>query len=82
MSATAVQARPLHGIAVDALRVNCGHCWSAPGQPCSCDRPGTHLARFARARRRGLISDPDMCAVLDELDAFTPAAVLYGEAAA
>ena len=59
---------PLDEIAAEALKVNCGagNCWAAPGQPCACDRPGgKHLARFARARRRGLISDADMCAVLD-----------------
>jgi hypothetical protein len=43
-----------------------------------------HLARFARCRRRGLISDADMCTVLDlaapgPLEVFTPATVLYPE---
>lgn len=76
--------RPLAGIAADALAANCGSCWARPGQPCDAD--GTHLARFARARRRGAISGPDMAVVLDVAaprpeDVFTPATVIPAGAA-
>jgi hypothetical protein len=71
--------RPLHLIAADVLAATCGHCWAHPGEPC--DAEGVHLARFARARRRGVISGPDMAAVLsiaapDPEDVFTPATVI------
>jgi hypothetical protein len=80
--------RPLAAIAADALAVSCGHCWADPGQQCAESTPGAmHLARFARCRRRGLISDADMCTVLDvaapgPLDVFTPATVIFPEAVA
>lgn len=56
--------RTLHALCEQAARlVNCGHCWTGPGTPC--DSPdGYHLARFARARRRGLLTVPEMSAVL------------------
>ena len=75
--------RPLAEITADALRVNCGHCWSEPGKPCAADAPDLmHLARFARCRRKGLISDEDMCAVLDAAgDVFEPATVIQLDAA-
>ncbi len=79
-------ARPLAEITADALRANCGagDCWAAPGEPCSC-APGVHLARYARARRKGLLSGPDMCAVLDAVtpdpdSVFTPATVVTADA--
>ena len=68
-------ARSLAEIAADAMAANCGHCWAAPGEPCKAD--GMHLARFARARRRGLIDGPDMCVVLDAAgDVFEPRTVI------
>ena len=54
--------RPLHLVAADALAATCGECWAHPGEPCDAD--GMHLSRFARARRRGAISGPDMAVVL------------------
>ena len=64
-----------------ALEVNCGHCWARPGHVCFTESGGTHLARYGRSRRRGLISDADMCAVLDAAgDVFEPAAVIRLEA--
>lgn len=67
--------RPLAGIAADAIQAECGECWPGHGNPC--DAPGLHLARYARARRRGLISGPDMAVVLDAApDVFTPATVI------
>jgi hypothetical protein len=59
-------------------RVNCGQCWARPGEPC--DAPGGyHLARFVRARRRGLISEPDLRAVLQAAVVFTLATVISGD---
>ncbi|HET9974019.1 MAG TPA: hypothetical protein VFQ68_37705 [Streptosporangiaceae bacterium] len=67
--------RPLHLIAADALAAQCITCWPAPGEPCDAD--GVHLARFARARRRGAVSGPDMAVVLEAApDVPTPAAVI------
>lgn len=67
--------RPLAEIAADAIQAECGECWPGHGSPC--DAPGLHLARYARARRRGLISGPDMAAVLSVAgDVFTPSTVI------
>lgn len=78
-----VVARTLTEICADALRATCGECWSAPGQPCATPRPGgVHVARLGRAMRRGLVTGPDLIAVLETLDAFTAASVVYGEAEA
>ena len=70
--------RTIHEISVDALRVNCGHCWSEPGEPCvTVDPGGTHVARFGRAERRGLISRPDFRVVARHAVVFTNATVVY-----
>jgi hypothetical protein len=75
MSAPALlQARSLHEICADARRANCGECWQVPGTPCTPE--GDHVARFGRAMRRGLISGPDLLAVLGALGAFTTATVI------
>lgn len=67
--------RPVADIAADALKATCGECWARPGEPCDAD--GVHLARFARARRRGAVSGPDMAVVLEAApDVPTPAAVI------
>ena len=79
-------ARSLHEICESACEANCGHCWALPGDECVFTtvpvslpvtrgtplQParGYHVARFARAMRRGLISGPDLIAVLQALDAF------------
>lgn len=76
-------SRTLAEITADALLANCGagDCWAYPGEPCSC-APGVHLARFARCRRKGLISDPDMCVVLDAAgDVFEPSTVIRADVA-
>jgi hypothetical protein len=59
------ETRSLAAITTDALRATCGDgdCWAAPGQPCSIT-PYVHLARYQRARRKGLISAADLTAVL------------------
>jgi len=69
------QGRPLAAIAADAIAAECGECWPGHGNPCDAD--GTHLARFARARRRGILSGPDMAVVLDAAgDVLQPSAVI------
>ena len=63
----AAAARSVHVICELARIVNCGRCWARPQQPCVAgrdDTEGYHLARFARAERRGLISAADFDAVL------------------
>ena len=68
----------LAGITAVALGANCGHCWACPGEPCATALPGgTHMARFDRAYRRGFITAADFMLVVDTLDAFTEASVLY-----
>jgi hypothetical protein len=75
MTAPAMQqARSLHEVCEAARLVNCGECWTAPGKPCTPE--GDHVARFGRAMRRGLLSGPDLVAVLGQLDAFTTATVV------
>ena len=38
-----------------ARSVNCGHCRAVPGVPCQAEPEGDHIARYARAWRRGLL---------------------------
>lgn len=57
--------------------VNCGACGSLPDRPCRVPgEPGTHLQRFARARRRGLMSSADFSRLLVQFDDFTSTAVV------
>jgi hypothetical protein len=70
----ALTVRPLPEICEAARQANCGECWQVPGKPCTPE--GDHVARFGRAMRRGLISGPDLLAVLGALDAFTMATVI------
>ena len=71
--------------------MNCGDCWARPGDECVFTSgpvsvpvtPGTpvsrrryHVARFARAMRRGLITGPDLIAVLETLVVFTTSTVV------
>ena len=57
-------ARTLPEIAAAALLADCGRgdCWARPGVPCG--GRGTHIERYQRARRRGLLSAADMTAVM------------------
>jgi len=87
------EARSLREICEDVRRANCGECWALPGDECVFTSvpasvpviPGTpmlpargyHVARFARAQRRGLISGPDLMAVLDTAGVFTTSTVIY-----
>ena len=66
--AQAGQPRPrtMHALCEQAARlVNCGHCWARPGTPCVSGPDGYHLARFGRARRRGLLTGAELDTVLD-----------------
>ncbi len=96
MTAGPPTVRSLHEVCEAARRVNCGQCWAIPGDECVYTSipvsvpvtPGTpvrpargyHVARFGRALRRGLISGPDLIAVLQGLDAFTNDTVVYDRA--
>ena len=74
----APQARSLHSICMLARLANCGECWASPHDPCLPGRtPGFHVARFARAYRRGLISGPDLAAALADAVAFTNSTVVF-----
>jgi lipoate synthase len=82
---TAVAApRSIHSICELARLANCGECWAPPQVPCLRGSKGTrgyHVARFARARRRGLISPEDLMAVLDDVEVFANSTVVYDEVA-
>ena len=56
----------------------CGQCWAPRGTPCSRGTSGLgyHLGRFARARRRGLLSEAEMSAVLDQADVINNAVII------
>lgn len=60
--------------AADAVRLaSCGHCWAAPGRPCTFTGPaGDHLARWLRAERRGLITRAELAAVVATLEVIAP----------
>jgi hypothetical protein len=61
----------LHALCEVAVLAPCGQCWAPRGTPCSrgASGPGYHVARFARARRRGLLTEA-------ELDVITNAAIV------
>ena len=78
--ATAPPVRPLPEVLEAARQVNCGHCWKEPGPPCATSPAGAggvHVARLDRAFRRGLVSGPELVAVLQALTAFTSDTVVY-----
>jgi hypothetical protein len=69
-------ARSLQAICQAARLANCGECWQKPGKPCTRDPEGDHVARFGRAARRGLITGPELVAVLADFDVFTTATIV------
>jgi hypothetical protein len=77
-TATPGEPRDLRAITEQgALLVNCGICWQRPGQPCNrFYPPGSHLARFQRAERRGLISRAELASVVAGLDVIAPAVII------
>jgi hypothetical protein len=63
----AAAAGPLRAACELARMTNCGYCWARPQQPCTAGPGGAagyHLARFARAARRGLITPAGFDAAL------------------
>ena len=69
-------ARSLQEICQAARQANCGECWQKPDKPCTRDPEGDHVARFGRAARRGLITGPELVAVLADFDVFTTATIV------
>jgi hypothetical protein len=68
--------RTLHALIEQAARlVPCGLCWQCPGRACD-GRDGFHLARFCRARRRGLITADEMASVLAGYEVFSGATIV------
>lgn len=72
--ASAPAVRPLADICAAVREANCGECWARPGIPCAPE--GDHVARFARAARRGLITGTELIAVLRGLKFFSTATVV------
>ena len=65
----AVTPRTMAEIIDDAQPCDCGHCWARPGVPCATGSPGgVHVARLARAVRRGRITDKDLVLALAGID--------------
>ena len=73
------RVRPAAELEQAARQATCGHCWASPGCPCE-GTEGYHLARFARARRRGLLTEAEFADMLADLDVFTDATVIRGGA--
>lgn len=55
----------LRAVAGVARMATCGTCWARPGEPCPVSNGGTHLARFRRARERGILHQLDYDAVAE-----------------
>jgi hypothetical protein len=56
-----------------ALMVNCPQCWAPPGSSCTVSGPaGSHLARYQRAERRGLVSSDQLADVVATLTVIAP----------
>ncbi len=76
-------ARGLGAVCADAALAECGQCGAGSHIPCTfapgpagSGGPGYHMARFAAARRAGLISAGDMAAVIEAAGEFTAATVI------
>jgi hypothetical protein len=72
------RSRSLHELCEAAALLQCEQCGAAAGTPCSrgLAGPGQHVARFAEARRRGLLTEAEMADLLEGLDAFTNATIV------
>jgi len=74
----AVTARTMAEAAADVARCNCGHCWAAPGQACAAAPPrASHLARWLRAERKGLVTRAELGAALAGLDVIEARVLIY-----
>jgi hypothetical protein len=80
---TAAGPRSLHAICELTRLAACGHCGAGTlTRPCvssSTGPDGLHIARFAAARRRGLITSTDFAAVVEAAGVFTNATIVYDE---
>jgi hypothetical protein len=80
---TAAGPRSLHVICELTRLAACGYCWAdTPTQPCvssGTGPDGLHIARFAAARRRGLITEADFAAVIEAAGVFTKATIVYDQ---
>ena len=80
---TAARTRTLHAICELTRLAACGYCSAdALGQPCvfsGTGPDGLHIARFAAALRRGLITAADFTAVTQTAVVFTNATIVYDE---
>ena len=76
-------ARSLHAICELARLAACGSCPAAGlDRPCvqsATDPDGLHLARFAEASRRGLITAADLAAVIRAAGTASAAAIVYDD---
>jgi hypothetical protein len=74
-AASTAGRRTLHAICELSRLAACGVCRAdAPTQPCVCSGTGPdglHVARFAAALRRGLITSADFAAVIEAAEVFT-----------
>ena len=78
---TTTTPRALRRLCAAARSVDCGHCGTPAGRPCvtTSGQHGYHLARFALARTRRLITADGMAAaILAAGPVFTPATVVTG----
>ena len=80
---TATGPQSLHVICELTRLATCGYCWAGtPTQPCvfsGTGPDGLHIARFAAAVRRGLITAADFTAVIETAVVFTNATIVYDE---
>lgn len=73
-------ARPLHEICEAARRADCGYCCGLAGESCAYSGTGPdgyHVAKFAAAWKAGLITGPELIAVVREARFFTLSTVVY-----
>jgi hypothetical protein len=80
---TAARPQSLHVICELTRLAACDYCWAGtPTQPCAFSGTGPdglHIARFAAARRRCLITEADFAAVIETAGAFTSATIVYDQ---
>lgn len=71
--------RPLAEIIAAAVLADCGECWPGSGNPCAVPGGGVHLARIARAYRKGVLSSEDVDSVMAGREVFGSATVIRAE---
>jgi hypothetical protein len=80
---TTVGPRSLHVICELTRLAICDYCWAGTlTQPCVCSGKGPdglHIARFAAALRRGLITEADFAAVIEAAGVFTNGTIVYDQ---